>query len=72
MYRYLVIFEKTSTGYSAYVPDLPGCVATGPDKTSTEELIYEAVKFHIEGLVAENNEIPPGNAESEVLLISQA
>jgi predicted RNase H-like HicB family nuclease len=50
MIRYLVVFEKTDTGYSAFVPDLPGCVATGPDKPGTEKSIYEAIQLHIEGL----------------------
>ena len=42
MKRYLVIFEKTSTGYSAYVPDLQGCIATGRTKATTEKQIFEA------------------------------
>jgi predicted RNase H-like HicB family nuclease len=43
MRRYLVIFEKTSTGYSAYVPDLPEVIATGKTKIKVEKLIYEAI-----------------------------
>ena len=50
MIKYLVIYEKTKTGYSAYIPDLPGCVATGATKKQVEENIYEAMKFHLEGL----------------------
>ncbi len=50
MIKYLVIYEKTETGYSAYIPDLPGCVATGATKKQVERNIYEAVKFHMEGL----------------------
>jgi predicted RNase H-like HicB family nuclease len=45
-----VIYEKTQTGYSAYLPDLPGCVAAGETKKQVEENIYEAIKFHLEGL----------------------
>jgi predicted RNase H-like HicB family nuclease len=60
MFRYVVVFEKTGSGYSAFVPDLPGCIATGPDKPSAEHAIYEAIQFHIEGR----------KAESEVLLFS--
>lgn len=70
MFRYLVVFEKTDTGYSAFAPDLPGCVATGPDRTTTEQSIYEAIQFHIESLKAEKGYIPSGNAESEVLVFS--
>ena len=71
MYRYLVVFEKTRSGYSAYVPDLPGCVATGPDKAATEVSIYEAIKFHLEGLNIEQEEIPLGKAESEVFVFDR-
>ena len=70
MNRYLVVFEKTNTGYSAFVPDLPGCVATGKTKIATEKLIYEAIKFHLEGLKEENEKIPKGSAISEVLVFS--
>ena len=70
MFRYLVVFEKTANGFSAFVPDLPGCAATGPDKPTTEKHIYEAIQFHIEGLQAEKQAIPSGNAESEVLVFS--
>ena len=67
MVRYLVVFEKTDTGFSAYAPDLPGCIATGPDKKEVENSIFEAIKFHLEGLKEENMEIPEGIAESEIL-----
>jgi len=70
MKRYLVVFERTGTGYSAYVPDLPGCVATGGDRNQTEEAIYEGIQFHLEGMLEENIKIPIGNAESEVLVFS--
>jgi len=70
MYKYLVVFEKTNTGYNAFVPNLPGCVATGPDRHSTEESIYEAIQLHIRGLKEEKEEIPAGTAESEVFVFS--
>ena len=50
MKRFIVLFEKSKDGYSAYVPDLPGCVAFGDTKEETEELIYDSIKFHLEGL----------------------
>ncbi len=68
MYRYLVVFEETDSGYSAFVPDLPGCVATGPDRKAIESSIYEAIELHIEGLKKEDVAIPPGKAEGEVLV----
>ncbi|WP_448528100.1 type II toxin-antitoxin system HicB family antitoxin [Raineya sp.] len=57
--KYLVIFEKNPNGgYGAYVPDLPGCAAVGETYTEVAELIEEAIKFHIEGLLEEGLEIP--------------
>lgn len=44
MYKYLVVFEKTNTGYSAFVPNLPGCIASGPDRPTTEQSVYEAIQ----------------------------
>jgi predicted RNase H-like HicB family nuclease len=48
--RYAILIEKSDTGYGAYVPDLPGCVALGETLEETEKLIKEAAEFHIEGL----------------------
>lgn len=47
MSDYLVIYEKTSTGYSAYVPDLPGCITTGADLTQTHQNMQEAIRGHL-------------------------
>jgi len=70
MKKYLVIFEKTKNGYSAYVPDLPGCVATGSIKSEVEQNIYEGIEFHLEGLKEENLPIPQNTSEAEILLFS--
>ncbi|MBK8830532.1 MAG: type II toxin-antitoxin system HicB family antitoxin [Saprospiraceae bacterium] len=67
MRKYLVIYEKTKTGYSAYVPDLPGVIATGKTKAMVEKNIFSAIQFHIEGLKEENMRIPKAHAESEIL-----
>jgi predicted RNase H-like HicB family nuclease len=48
--RYAVVIEKAGANYSAYVPDLPGCVATGETREEAEREIREAVRFHLEGL----------------------
>jgi predicted RNase H-like HicB family nuclease len=48
--KYLIIIEKTKTGFSAFSPDLEGCVATGRTKTEVEKTMKEAIEFHIEGL----------------------
>ena len=50
MKKYLIIVEKTPTGYSAYSPDVPGCGSTGQTKEEVEHNIQEAIQFHIEGL----------------------
>lgn len=48
--KYLTIIEETKTGYSAYSPDVPGCIATGETKDEVERNIKEAIEFHLEGL----------------------
>jgi len=68
MKKYLVIFEKTKTGYSAYVPDLPGCVAGASTKEETEKLIFEGIKFHLDGLKQDGLPIPGSNSEAENLI----
>ena len=61
---YLVIFEKSATGYGAYVPDLPGCIATGPTRHETEQMIREAITFHIEGLELDGLPVPEATSEA--------
>ena len=63
--RYAVVIEKAGTNYSAYVPDLPGCIATGPTVASVEESIREAIRFHIEGLAEDSLPIPEPTALAE-------
>ena len=58
MNRFLVVAEKTETGYSAYSPDLPGCVATGRNPAQLEQAMREAILFHLDGLREDQNEIP--------------
>jgi predicted RNase H-like HicB family nuclease len=62
--KYLIILEPTSTGYSAYSPDLDGCVAAGSDRDETILLMRDAIEFHLEGLVAEGDPIPSPQSES--------
>lgn len=59
MTRYAVVFEKGKRNWSAYVPDLPGCVATGRTRKETEHMIREAIEFHLEGLRLRGLAIPP-------------
>lgn len=58
MMRYTVVIERTRGGYSAYVPDLPGCVATGRTRAIVQRRIGEAVAFHLDGLREDGLRIP--------------
>ena len=62
--KYLVIIEKSNTGYSAYSPDLPGCVSTGATREEAELNMQEAMEFHIEGMRKEGYEIPKPSSTS--------
>ncbi|HEU0302281.1 MAG TPA: type II toxin-antitoxin system HicB family antitoxin [Longimicrobium sp.] len=63
MKRYLIVFERTDTGYSAYAPDLRGCVSTGRTRHEAETNIREAIDFHIDGLRAEGAPVPEPSSE---------
>jgi predicted RNase H-like HicB family nuclease len=56
--RYAVVYEKTDTGYSAYVPDLPGCVAAGSTRSDVERLIREAIAMHLDSMRNDGDPIP--------------
>jgi predicted RNase H-like HicB family nuclease len=58
MTKYPVLIAKTTTGYSAHVPDLPGCIATGPTLEDTKRLIHDGIEFHLESMRADGDEIP--------------
>ena len=56
--RYAVVIEKAAGNFSAYVPDLPGCVATGATREEVEREIREAIAFHLEGLREDGQPVP--------------
>ena len=58
MKKYLIILEKTDTGYSGYPPDLPGCASTGRTREEVEANMREAIQFHIDGLKLEGYDVP--------------
>ena len=62
--KYLIVIEKTGTGYSAYSPDIPGCVATGTTRDETEQEMKSAIRFHIEGLRSEGMPVPTPHSSS--------
>ena len=65
MSRYLVVIDKTDTGYSAYSPDLPGCVSAGDSVQETRNLMEEAIEFHLDGLREDGLPIPePASIEA--------
>lgn len=57
--KYLIVIEPTSTGFSAYSPDLPGCVSTGASREECERNMHEAIAFHLDGLRQEGEAVPP-------------
>jgi predicted RNase H-like HicB family nuclease len=65
--RYTVVFEKSGDNYAAFVPDLPGCVATGKTKALVERNIREAIAFHLEGMKTEGEAIPEARAWAELI-----
>lgn len=68
--KYLVILEKTKTGYSAFFPDLPGCIATGSTKKEVQENMRQAVALHLEGMHQEGLEVPPPRSFPTYLEVS--
>jgi predicted RNase H-like HicB family nuclease len=68
MSGYAVIIEGGGDSYSAYVPDLPGCVAAGNSVAEVERLIREAIDFHIEGLRENGDPVPPPTAAATTVV----
>lgn len=70
--KYLVIYEKSKDGYSAYVPDLPGCTSAGADREEIEMNIIEAMTLHLEVMADEGLAIPAPSSDSQMLVITGA
>lgn len=70
MIEYWVILETDGRSWSAYAPDLPGCVAAGENQEATLALMKEAIEFHIEGLRLEGLPVPPPTTSAAQLKIS--
>ena len=64
MFEYTIIVEKANKNYSAYCPDLPGCIATGSISEETIKKMKDAIKFHLEGLKKENLPIPESSTRA--------
>jgi predicted RNase H-like HicB family nuclease len=68
--KILIIVEETSTGFSSYAPDLPGCVATGETRAEVEQSMREAIEFHLEGLRAEGESVPESHSYATVVEVA--
>jgi len=69
MHRFLVVIEKTKRNYSAYSPDLPGCIATGKTREEVERNMHEAIEIHINGLIEDRQPVPEPKSFSEYMAI---
>jgi len=67
--EYVVVMEKSETGFGAYLPDLPGCVAVGESREETLSLIREAVELHIENLRQNGEPVPSPSATAEKIAV---
>ena len=68
--RYAIVIEKAESNFSAYVPDLPGCVATGATVEEAESEIREAIEFHLDGMREDGTPIPPAASRVEYVDIA--
>ena len=68
--KYAVIFEKSATGFGAYVPDRPGCVAVGKTLDETQRLIREAIELHLQGMREDGDPIPEPSSIAEYVTVS--
>jgi predicted RNase H-like HicB family nuclease len=65
----MVVIESTDSGYSAYSPDLPGCVATGKTREEVEKSMHDAIELHVQGLIEDNLPVPEPTTFAEYISI---
>ena len=65
--RYAIVIEKADRSYSAYVPDLPGCIAVGDTVPKVQQLIREAIEFHLAGMREDGEAIPPPSSQVDYI-----
>lgn len=70
MYRFLIVVEKADGNYSAYSPDLPGCVATGKTREEVKRNMQEAIQMHVRGLLEDDLPVPTSQASAEYIEVS--
>lgn len=70
MHRFLVVIEKADGNYSAYSPDLPGCVATGKTRDETAQNMHEAIEMHVRGMLEDHLPVPESSSFAEYVAIA--
>ena len=70
MHRFLVVIEKADRNYSAYCPDLPGCIATSDTPEETEANMHAALRLHVEGMIEDGEPIPASTALAEYTVVA--
>ena len=68
---YTVIYEETPTGFSAYLPDLPGCVAAGSTRREVQRLIRSAVEMHLEGMREDGEPMPSPSTWADTVTVAR-
>jgi len=70
LYRFLILIEKAKGNYSAYSPDLPGCVATGKTRDQVTHNMHEAIEMHVRGLIEDKLPVPKSESFAEYVAVS--
>ncbi len=71
MYRFLIVIERANDNYSAYSPDLPGCVATGETYEETEQNMYNGIEMHVDGLLEDGMSVLEPTAMAEYVVLRE-
>ncbi len=70
MYRFLIVIEKAGKNFSAYSPDLPGCVATGKTREETARNMHEAIEMHVQGMIEDKIRVPQSHSFAEYIAVA--
>jgi predicted RNase H-like HicB family nuclease len=70
MHRFLIVIEKANRNYSAYSPDLPGCVATGKTRQQATRNMHKAIEMHVRGMMEDKQPVPKSHAFAEYVAVS--
>jgi len=70
MYRFLIVVEKADSNFSAYSPDLPGCIATGKTREQVTRNMHQAIEMHVQGLLEDKLPVPKSRSFAEYIAVS--